>query len=662
MIDIPLHIKNHPDTMTMPAPPAKRLLAQRLLLPIHCQAILWDMDGVLIDSLGLDIRICNQLVEKHFGAACHLPDEFIRSIFALHPPAFWRRILEHLQENHGIVCPPETHAAILAHYETARVETAFDLLPGIAEILAEARETGLRMAVVSNNTTRDVHAILARSGILEPFDLVVGNDLEGFQKKPAPDGYLHAARQLGVTPEQCVVVEDSLLGLEAGFRAGCHTVAVTTGGTRFDILSGCGMASQVYSAFTPLELAIEAGEIRKKRIHTPNDFVSHMVEHIAWRLGMGIRLAWNNDQWTDLGRMLGATLAARPRQCDQAAALGMIDDGSTEIRIDMPVAHPGAEFQRTGNVDVAWFMGLRCEQAPSGRPMLELLTGLAQGMNAAIRIQLCSAEDPHHAWEGIYRTLGIALNRMLEPLPAPTPQRPEPKPLPTAAVTRFTIEEPTLTRCKGIRITAESELIITVDFSRSREHAFVFDVADSIRVGSLPVLLTSLADQAGFSLRVECHALALSSSHVVLEDTGLVLGRVLLEILKARMEATGVHGAGSSVQTPADMNAPIRVGLSVEGRKFLCLVPLHDSRETLRERFLVGQDVLHGIRSEDLDDFLDGLAGGMSASLVIHFHAIPDPEDGWPMIFQQLGAALRETFAINPQRKGMPPGVKGTLL
>ncbi|MBF0192220.1 MAG: HAD-IA family hydrolase [Magnetococcales bacterium] len=647
--------------MTTPPAASKRLLAQRLLLPAECEAILWDMDGVLIDSLGLDIRVCNQLLKTHLGTDAPLSEAFIRSIFALHPPAFWQRIFEHLEELHGLTCPPASRDAILEHYEAARTETAFELLPGIPEILHAARLHGLRMAVVSNNTTRDVHAILERSGIHQAVDLVIGNDLEGFQKKPAPDGYLHAARQLGVEPARCVVVEDSLLGLEAGFRAGCHTVAVTTGGTPFDTLIGCGMANQVYAAFTPLLLSIQTGDIRKKQILTPNDFVSHMVEHIAWRLGMGIRLEWNNDQWTDLGRLLGAHLGQMPRHKDHAAALGMIDDGSAEIVIDLNTSHPEAEFIRGAGVDAEWFLGLRCEQASSGRPMWELMTGLAQGLKARIGVRLCSAEDPHHAWEGIFRTLGITLNRLLDPLPAPILHA-EPRATPPAKEARFTIEEADLTRCKAVRITAESALTVIVDFSRASDHAFVFDVAESIAVGSLPDLLTRLADQAGFSLRVECHALALSSSHVVLEDTGLVLGRVLLEILKARMVATGVNGAGSSVQNPEDLNVPVRVGVSVEGRKFLCLVPLNDSRDALRQRFLVGQDVLHGIRSEDLDDFLDGLVGGLTASVVVHFQSIPEPESGWTQIFHQLGTALRETFAINPQRKGMPPGVKATLL
>ncbi|MEO5331177.1 MAG: HAD family phosphatase [Magnetococcus sp. YQC-5] len=638
--------------------PTKYSVAQRLLLPPGTKAILWDMDGVLIDSLGLDIKVCNQLIGDRFGSEIQIPNEFISSIFAFHPPAFWQHIFKYLKTHFQLICDSEIQEDVLRIYEQRRLETAFDILPGIQEILSEACARELKLAVVSNNLTRDVHTILQRAGISDPFVLIVGNDKEGLQKKPAPDCYLHAARHLQVAPENCVVIEDSLLGLEAGLRAGCHTIAVTTGGTRFDTLAGCGMANQVYTAFTPCHLSLLPGDIRNKQIVTPNDFISHMVEHLAWRLGMEIHLNWNNDQWQELGRMLGARLGAIPRHHDVAAALGMIDDGSTEILIDLNSDTPGAELLHCGQVNSEWFLGLRCEQSASGRPMWELMTGIAEGMGAGIQVRLCSAEDPHHAWEGMFRTLGIAISRLLGPIQPVVRIHP-----PAPACGRLILEETSLTRCKAIRTTAESELCVTVDFARQTDHAFLFDVADSIRVASLPDLLTTLADGAGFSLQVDCRALALSSSHVVLEDTGLLLGRALLEILKVRMEEIGVHGAGSSIRLPTDLEEmPLHVGLSVEGRKSLSLIPINDSHETLRRQFLVGQDVLHGIRSEDLDDFLDGLVGGMSASMVIHFHSIPDPESGWMLLFQNLGLALKETFTINPMRKGMPPGVKATLL
>ncbi|MBF0262030.1 MAG: HAD-IA family hydrolase [Magnetococcales bacterium] len=636
------------------------VLANRMLVPVSTRAILWDMDGVLIDSLGLDFKICNQLIEAHFGPGKPIDDPFIQSIFALHPPAFWEKIFAELTSRYGVDADGATRAEILARYEEARITTPFELLPGIAEILAEARRLGMRMAVVSNNTSADVRAILERSGILAPFDLTVGNDLEGFRKKPAPDGYQYAARALGVDPAEAVVVEDSLLGLEAGQAAGCHTIAVATGGTPFAVLAASGLARQVQSAFTPLELAVSGGDIRAKRIRTPNDFVSHMVEHIAWRLGVVIRLDWNNDRWFELGRQLGAALAALPRRGAQAAALGMIDDGSAEILLDWNAAVHQAEFLSGGGVDTGWFLALRCEQAVSGRPMWELMNGLAQGLGARIQVRLCSAEDPHHAWEGIYRTLGIALRRVVDPpaVQAVVVADPPAKPVES----RFVMEEKSATYCRAVRITAESALTLSVDFTRVGAHHFAFEVADSIRVDGFPALLARLADGAGFSLRVACRALALSSSHVVLEDTALVLGRVLFEILKIRMEESGVNGAGSSVRAPDDLAAPVRVGISVEGRKFLSLVPLVGDHAALRERFLIGREVAGGIRSEDLDDFLDGLVGGMSASLMIHFATIPDPEEGWPLIFAQLGRALEEAFAPNPQRKGMPPGVKATLL
>jgi HAD superfamily hydrolase (TIGR01509 family) len=54
---------------------------------------------------------------------------------------------------------------------------------------------------------------LSRSGIIDSFDKVVGNDIQQVVKKPAPDTYLLAAQLLGVNPENCVVVEDCLIGI-----------------------------------------------------------------------------------------------------------------------------------------------------------------------------------------------------------------------------------------------------------------------------------------------------------------------------------------------------------------------------------------------------------------------------------------------------------------
>jgi len=189
-----------------------------------------------------------------------------------------------------------------------------------------------------------------------------------------------------------------------------------------------------------------------------------------------------------------------------------------------------------------------------------------------------------------------------------------------------------------------------------------FVVSESIHVEGFRDLLDTLARAGGLRIELDFEATRLSSSHVAMEDTGLVLGRALKEILVVRMDRVGIQGAGSSIVAPEDLErAPIRVGLSVEGRKFCRFVPFDCDFPTLRREFLVGHTVAGGLFSEDLDDFIDGLAGGMAASILVHVQQRLPPHEGWPLVFEALGQAVAGALAPNPARKGVPPGVKATL-
>ena len=147
-----------------------------------------------------------------------------------------------------------------------------------------------------------------------------------------------------------------------------------------------------------------------------------------------------------------------------------------------------------------------------------------------------------------------------------------------------------------------------------------------------------------------------------MEDTGMVVGKALREILVKRMMDLGINGAGSSIRKPLDFTAQkISVGVSVEGRKFWRFVPLNTTYNEIRRRLIIGHTLKGGLFSEDLDDFLDGLSWGLGCSLVIHLKDLPPADEAWTMIFKNLGVALREVFEINPYRKGVPPGVKANL-
>ncbi|HEU0090497.1 MAG TPA: HAD family hydrolase [Vicinamibacteria bacterium] len=102
---------------------------------------------------------------------------------------------------------------------------ALPLLPGVAERVQEARASGLKTAVASSSTSAWVEGWLERHGIRSLFDTVCARDHVA-RVKPAPDVFLLAATRLGVTPERCVVFEDSPNGIRAARAAGMRCVAI----------------------------------------------------------------------------------------------------------------------------------------------------------------------------------------------------------------------------------------------------------------------------------------------------------------------------------------------------------------------------------------------------------------------------------------------------
>lgn len=647
------------------------LIAERLRIPDESEAILWDMDGVLLDTLGLDLTLCSQLLNKYIEKNINLSKEFIRSIFAYHPPEFWRLIFKFIESEYQIVTADPIYNEILNEYNTVRNNSVFEVNPGITEILADCKKKNIKCAVVSNNPTEDVRKIIAQSAIADYFDVIVGNDLENLKTKPAPDTYIYAAKLLDIRPDHCVVVEDSLLGAEAGYHAGCFTIGVATGSADFEDLEQAAWTRMVYSSFGPSCLSMHFGDVRNKRIHTPNDFVSHMIEHIAWRLGCSIDLCWNNNDWLELGRTIGNFISNSFQNQDKSgAALGMIDDGSAEVAIELS-EKPDAVIESTKRIDRDWFLSLRCEQMRSGEPLVRLVKGLAEGLRANIYIRICSVEDPHHTWEGVFRSIGIALSRIFAPQFSEHDFLP---PLSKGGRGGFAkggdeslsrgIAVENLSECSAIvsRKTAESNLRISVDFTRHNPGTYNFNAASSVHVDGFPNILDKLSREAGFTLAIDYDATVLSSSHVVMEDSALVLGRALKEILVLRMNRYGVQGAGSSITSADDMKIqPVSVGVSVEGRKFWKFMPFNESYDDFRKRFLIGQNVSRDLFSEDLDDFIDGLAGGLDCSIMIHIKEAIEPARGWEMIFTNMGKALKEVFQPNPYRKGVPPGVKATM-
>lgn len=646
---------------------ASMLLADGLEVPDATRALLLDMDGVLIDTLAMDYELVDDLLRPH--AEVSVPREIIRRYFPYSLPDFWRLVTEAV----GLELTDQALADIVARHEKERRLVTPVVHRGVPELLRDAKARGLRVAVVSNNPRADVEQMLTAAGLISHVDLVVGNDDPGMEKKPAPDPYLTAAARLDCPPEHCVAVEDSPLGLQSASAAGCHTIGVATGAASFAELADSGYATFCYTHLGPRVVRLGRDGITNKVLDTPNDFVSHMVEHIAWRLGCSIELRWTSDDWVALGRALGEQIGRMPRLAESAAALGMIDDGSAEVRLR--TASPGgARFTSSGQVDLEWFLSVRCEQLSHGTPLVDMLDALGRAAGLDIEVTVGSFEDPHHTWEGVYRAVGIALDRMHNPrVPEPAATASSDGTAAAAAVAPAAVREVergwyveavSTTSARLRRETAES--VVTIDVAMVGESGepgaeVSIEVADSVSVTGLAGLLDGYARAAGLRLAVGFSASRLSSSHVVTEDVGLGLGRALRGMAIERMSELGIYGAGSNVRALEDVNRPVRVGLSMEGRKFWKYVPFSGDYAAFRRTFLIGHTLCGDLFSEDLDDFIDGFAGGLQASVMVHIADGVGAEEGWPLVFSSLGEATREFLSVNPYRKALAPGVKATL-
>jgi HAD superfamily hydrolase (TIGR01509 family) len=640
------------------------VISARIRVPDDTGALLWDLDGVVLDTLTMEYDLVQELLARHAPTAGSADRELVRRAFPHTIPEFWRLILTALDAE-----PTEALVAQLTDaLEHERTVGSPAVLTGVRELLADARAGGLRVAVVSNNPVHHVEELLERAGLRGSVETIVGND-QGLPGKPAPDMYLAGADAVGLPPQRCVALEDSLLGAQAARAAGCFVVGVATGAATFAELEAADTVDVAYRRFAPCGATLAPGDVTRKRLDTPNEFVSHMLEHIAWRTGCAITVDWAGDDWDWLGHAVGEQLAVLlDGEATLSRALGLIDDGSCEVTLERTQADAGLVVltgSGPGGVDPERFVGMRVEQLTTGLPLVQLLEGLTRACGLRLTVALASLEDPHHTWEATYRAVGIALRGLSRTLIAHAEGTGDTTPTDAddgraARGYGLRVEHAGPDTVRVVRTTAESVCVADVALAPAAcGLALTLATSDSVRCEGLVDLVARLGAAAGLSGALDFSALELSSSHVVAEDVGMTLGAAVKELATQRMHAFGIEGAGASV-TNAPVQEPIRVGVSFEGRKFLQLVPLGWTREELRDQ-LIGGTLTSGLFTEDLDDFLDGFVGGMGASVVVHWEPVADLDAAWALVFTGLGLALGALLAPNHAKRALIAGVKATL-
>ncbi|MFA7073814.1 MAG: HAD family phosphatase [Endomicrobiaceae bacterium] len=185
------------------------------------KAVLFDMDGVIVDSMPYHFISWFEALQKYGVSVTPLDiyekegeksDICIKYFFQKNKVALDNKIITEVLTLRN---------DIFQKYFKLR------LFPGIENILLNLKEQGILLAIVTGSSRNKVVSILP-SGISKLFDVIISADMLK-QGKPFPEPYLMAAEELQLAPSECMVVENAPYGIRAAKAANMYCVAVTTG-------------------------------------------------------------------------------------------------------------------------------------------------------------------------------------------------------------------------------------------------------------------------------------------------------------------------------------------------------------------------------------------------------------------------------------------------
>ena len=189
--------------------------------PKHVQAVLFDMDGTVIDSEPIKNAHLEQLIRANGGI---VDDHELDHISGADLPTLLSAMRMVLERSGVELDPLELLKSDTYGRERPYLEPACKPFDGAIGFIEGLRRRGVLCALVSSTPTYAVLTALNRFSMTALFDAIVCGDMISVHK-PDPEAYLTTMRILGVDPRACIVVEDSASGIAAGIAAGAYVCA-----------------------------------------------------------------------------------------------------------------------------------------------------------------------------------------------------------------------------------------------------------------------------------------------------------------------------------------------------------------------------------------------------------------------------------------------------
>jgi HAD superfamily hydrolase (TIGR01509 family) len=185
------------------------------------RGVLFDMDGVLADS---EPFICQAAIMMFAEIGLKVTADDFKPFVGTGE----NRYIGGVAEKYGLNVDIEKVKARTYGIYLKIIQGKLKPLPGAVELVRKCSGMGFKIAVATSADKVKMQANLKEIGLpSSAFDATI-NGLDVKNKKPFPDIYIKAAERIGLKPEECLVVEDSVSGIKAAKAAGCKCLAVTT--------------------------------------------------------------------------------------------------------------------------------------------------------------------------------------------------------------------------------------------------------------------------------------------------------------------------------------------------------------------------------------------------------------------------------------------------
>ncbi|MDO4345065.1 MAG: HAD family phosphatase [Eubacteriales bacterium] len=183
------------------------------------KAVIFDMDGVLIDSEPVYLQIFKQFLEEN---GCRVREDIMRAIAGASAKQTWAYMAQMWKEP---IEPEELHREFRRQYAAFQIPYREVMFDGVKELLKLLKDSGVVIALASSSSERAIKRMLSETGTEPYFSVVVSGELFK-ESKPNPEIYLYTLAQLKLPAADCLVVEDSTYGIQAAKAAGITVAAV----------------------------------------------------------------------------------------------------------------------------------------------------------------------------------------------------------------------------------------------------------------------------------------------------------------------------------------------------------------------------------------------------------------------------------------------------